>query len=180
MLDDIATTMHTAWRGAPIVGDSALSPEPVHIPLPFGGRSKATLRRASTIGDGWVAGALRDYNWQGEFLDLVRKGWQEAGQTRQPQNQPSVNFAIGSQQVANPVAIFISILLLQTRLRQLNIDDIITAPHAQTVFALGCYLVSRIPLSSLLNIRTGERLAAQLKRDWRADAVRYLAVRAVS
>ncbi len=71
--------------------------EPVHIPLLFGGRSKATLRRATTIGDGWVAGALREYKWQGEFLELVRKGWQEAGRTGDPHNHASVNFAIGDR-----------------------------------------------------------------------------------
>jgi alkanesulfonate monooxygenase SsuD/methylene tetrahydromethanopterin reductase-like flavin-dependent oxidoreductase (luciferase family) len=90
VLDEIATTMQEAWRGAPIADGSPLSFEPVHIPLLFGGRSKATLRRATTIGDGWVAGALRDYKWQGEFLEEVRKGWQEAGRTGEPASRKTI------------------------------------------------------------------------------------------
>jgi alkanesulfonate monooxygenase SsuD/methylene tetrahydromethanopterin reductase-like flavin-dependent oxidoreductase (luciferase family) len=101
VLDEVATTMRKVWSGAPISDGSPLSLEPVHIPLLFGGRSKATLRRATTVGDGWVAGALRDYKWQADLVELVRKRWQDAGRTGDPQNHASVNFAIGDRRVAD-------------------------------------------------------------------------------
>jgi alkanesulfonate monooxygenase SsuD/methylene tetrahydromethanopterin reductase-like flavin-dependent oxidoreductase (luciferase family) len=130
VLDEIATTVHDAWGGAPIAGGSPLSPEPVNIPLLFGGRSKATLRRATTIGDGWVAGALRDYKGQAEFLELVRKGWQEAGRAGDPQNHASVNFAIGDQQVADSGRHHLAQYYgFKPEYAKLNIDDIITSPQ---------------------------------------------------
>jgi alkanesulfonate monooxygenase SsuD/methylene tetrahydromethanopterin reductase-like flavin-dependent oxidoreductase (luciferase family) len=129
-LDELTTTMREAWSGTPIAGGSPLSPERVHIPLLFGGRSKATLRRATTIGDGWVAGALREYTWQGEFLELVRKGWQEAGRTGDPQNHASVNFAIGDQQVADSGRHHLAQYYgFKPDYAKLNIDDIITSPQ---------------------------------------------------
>jgi alkanesulfonate monooxygenase SsuD/methylene tetrahydromethanopterin reductase-like flavin-dependent oxidoreductase (luciferase family) len=130
VLDEIVTTMHDVWSGVPITDGGPLSPEPVHIPLLFGGRSKATLRRATTIGDGWVAGALRDYKWQAEFLELVRKGWQETGRTGEPQNHASVNFAIGDQQVADSGRHHLARYYgFKPEYAKLNIDDIITSPQ---------------------------------------------------
>jgi alkanesulfonate monooxygenase SsuD/methylene tetrahydromethanopterin reductase-like flavin-dependent oxidoreductase (luciferase family) len=128
VLDEISTTMRDAWSGAPIAVGSPLSPEPVHVPLLFGGRSKATLRRATAVGDGWVAGALRDYQGQAEFLERVRKGWQEAGRTGDPQNHASVNFAIGDQQVADSGRHHLAQYYgFKPEYAKLNIDDIITS-----------------------------------------------------
>jgi alkanesulfonate monooxygenase SsuD/methylene tetrahydromethanopterin reductase-like flavin-dependent oxidoreductase (luciferase family) len=130
VLDAIAMTLRDAWSGAPIADGSPLCPEQVHIPLLFGGRSRATLRRATTIGDGWVAGALRDYKGQAEFLGLVRKGWQEAGRTGDPQNHASVNFAIGDQKVADSGRHHLAQYYgFKPEYAKLNIDDIITTPQ---------------------------------------------------
>jgi alkanesulfonate monooxygenase SsuD/methylene tetrahydromethanopterin reductase-like flavin-dependent oxidoreductase (luciferase family) len=130
VLDDAVTAMRTAWRGAPIADGSALSPEPVHIPLLFGGTSKATLRRATTVGDGWVAGALRNYQAQSEFADRVRKGWQEAGRTGDPQTHASVNFAIGDQHVAEAGRRHLAHYYgFKPEYAKLNVDDIITSPR---------------------------------------------------
>jgi alkanesulfonate monooxygenase SsuD/methylene tetrahydromethanopterin reductase-like flavin-dependent oxidoreductase (luciferase family) len=130
VLDGLATTMREAWSGAPITGGSPLSPAPVDIPLLFGGRSKATLRRATTIGNGWVAGALREYKWQAEFLGMVRKGWEDAGRAGQPQNHTSVNFAIGDRNVADSgrhhLAQYYGFI---PEYAKLNVDDIITSPQ---------------------------------------------------
>ncbi|OBK36511.1 oxidoreductase [Mycobacterium sp. 1245111.1] len=101
LLDQQVSSMREAWSGKPLVGDSPISPQPVDIPLLFGGRSKATLRRATTVGDGWVAGALRDYKGQEEFLDRVRHGWRETGRLGEPTNHASVNFAIGGNDVTD-------------------------------------------------------------------------------
>lgn len=129
-LNEAAIVMRQAWNGAPIAGGSALSPESVRIPLLFGGRSKATLRRATTVGDGWVAGALRDYKWQAEFLELVRKGWLEAGRTGESQNHVSVNVAIGGQRVAEAGRLHLAQYYgFKPEYAKLNIDDIITTPQ---------------------------------------------------
>lgn len=96
ILDEQVPVLRRAWAGKPIASDTPLCPAPVHIPLLFGGRSTATVRRATTIGDGWVAGALRDYPGQEEFADRVRAGWRQAGRSGSPQIHASVNFALGS------------------------------------------------------------------------------------
>jgi len=44
-----------------VLRDTALDTALGRIPILFGGRADATIRRAATIGDGWTAGALRDY-----------------------------------------------------------------------------------------------------------------------
>ncbi len=100
LLDQGLTIMRRAWSGEPIVGDSTISPASVHIPLLFGGRSRAALRRATTVGEGWAGGALRDYRWQSEFADRVRTEWRRAERPGQPLLQMSVNFAIGPSGVA--------------------------------------------------------------------------------
>jgi alkanesulfonate monooxygenase SsuD/methylene tetrahydromethanopterin reductase-like flavin-dependent oxidoreductase (luciferase family) len=128
LLDHQVTVMREAWRGTPVAGGSALSTEPVHIPLLFGGRSKATLRRATTVGDGWVGGALREYAWQSEFADRVRKGWQEAGRTGEPQTHASVNFAIGDQHVAESGRKHLAHYYgFKPEYAKLNVDDMITS-----------------------------------------------------
>lgn len=130
VLDDHAVALRKAWSGAPIASGSPLSPEPVHIPLLFGGRGKATLRRATTVGDGWVAGALRDYKGQAEFVELVRKGWRNAGRSGDPQNHASVKFAIGDCRVADSGRQHLAQYYgFKPEYARLNIDDIITSPH---------------------------------------------------
>lgn len=100
ILDEQVTTMRNAWRGEPIGDGTPLCPAPVEVPLLFGGRSKATIRRATTVGDGWVAGALREYPWQAEFAEQIREGWRQAGRSGNPQIHASVNFALGDDGVA--------------------------------------------------------------------------------
>lgn len=99
LLDDQAGTLSAVWRGVQEGDGTALLPAPVDVPLLFGGRSAATVRRATTVGDGWVAGALREYVWQAEFADRVRAKWLEAGRAGAPFIQASVNFAFGDAEV---------------------------------------------------------------------------------
>jgi alkanesulfonate monooxygenase SsuD/methylene tetrahydromethanopterin reductase-like flavin-dependent oxidoreductase (luciferase family) len=130
VLDDEVAAMREAWRGTPVADGNALAPEPVHIPLLFGGRSTATLRRATTIGDGWVGGALREYAWQSEFADRVRKGWQEAGRTGEPRTHASVNFAIGDRHVAESGSRHLADYYgFKPEYAKLNVDDMITSPR---------------------------------------------------
>jgi alkanesulfonate monooxygenase SsuD/methylene tetrahydromethanopterin reductase-like flavin-dependent oxidoreductase (luciferase family) len=130
LLDQEVTTMREAWRGTPVANGSPLSPEPVNIPLLFGGRSKATLRRATTVGDGWVAGALRDYQGQSDFIDRVRRGWREAGRAGEPQNHASVNFAVGDNGVAESGRKHLAHYYgFKPEYAKLNVDDIITTPQ---------------------------------------------------
>ena len=127
LLDQQVATLREAWSGKPLVGDSPISPRPVDIPLLFGGRSQATLRRATTIGEGWVAGALRDYKGQSEFLERVRQGWREAGRSGAPTNHASVNFAIGGRAVAEAGRKQLSHYYgFKPDYAKLNIDDIVT------------------------------------------------------
>jgi alkanesulfonate monooxygenase SsuD/methylene tetrahydromethanopterin reductase-like flavin-dependent oxidoreductase (luciferase family) len=130
LLDHQVATMREAWSGKPLVGDTPISPQPVHIPLLFGGRGKATLRRATTVGAGWVAGALRDYKGQAEFLDRVRRGWREAGRSGEPTNHASVNFAIGGDEVADTGRRHLAHYYgFKPEYAKLNVDDIVTTPQ---------------------------------------------------
>ncbi|OBH34478.1 oxidoreductase [Mycobacterium sp. E342] len=95
VLDETVGLLGDAWRATPVTGDRALCPRPLQIPILFGGRSEATLRRVATVGDGWSAGALRDYENQARFADRVRDAWREAGRAAQPRLHASVNFAFG-------------------------------------------------------------------------------------
>jgi alkanesulfonate monooxygenase SsuD/methylene tetrahydromethanopterin reductase-like flavin-dependent oxidoreductase (luciferase family) len=130
LLDQEVTTLRDAWSGKPLAGDSPLSPAPVSIPLLFGGRGKAALRRATTVGDGWVAGALRDYKGQADFIDQVRKGWHEAGRAGEATNHASVNFAIGSGPVADAGRKHLAHYYgFKPEYAKLNVDDIIVTPQ---------------------------------------------------
>jgi alkanesulfonate monooxygenase SsuD/methylene tetrahydromethanopterin reductase-like flavin-dependent oxidoreductase (luciferase family) len=130
LLDQEVTALREAWNGKPVVGDSPIVPQPVDIPLLFGGRGKATLRRATTVGDGWVAGALRDYPGQAEFLDRVRQGWRAAGRVGEPTNHASVNFAIGGRDVADAGRRHLAHYYgFKPDYAKLNVDDLITTPQ---------------------------------------------------
>ncbi|WP_292989717.1 LLM class flavin-dependent oxidoreductase [Mycobacterium sp.] len=127
LLDQEVTAMWEVWRGKPLVGESPLVPRPVNVPLLFGGKSKATLRRATMIGDGWVAGALRDYKAQAEFIDRVRQGWQAAGRAGEPTNHASVNVAIGGNGTADAGRAHLAHYYgFKPDYAKLNVDDIIT------------------------------------------------------
>lgn len=91
VLDEQIAVLRRAWRGELVLG-----PAPVQIPLLFGGRSEATVRRATTVGDGWVAGALRDLPNQSAFADRIRSEWQRHGREGHPRIHASVNFSLGS------------------------------------------------------------------------------------
>lgn len=94
ILDEQLVAMRRGWSA-----EAGLCPAPVQIPLLFGGRSEATIRRATTVGDGWVAGALRDFDTQSAFAERIRAGWQAAGRPGNPQIHASVNFALGEGEV---------------------------------------------------------------------------------
>nr|WP_249267278.1 LLM class flavin-dependent oxidoreductase [Mycobacterium malmoense] len=97
VLDETAGLLRQAWRAAPVAGDKALCPAPVRVPILFGGRSEATMRRVVTMGDGWSAGALRDYENQASFADRACAAWRAAGRSGQPRLHASVNFAFGGE-----------------------------------------------------------------------------------
>ncbi|MDT5126262.1 MAG: hypothetical protein QOH54_1906, partial [Mycobacterium sp.] len=95
LLDDEMTLMRRAWQGEPVIDDSAICAAPVEIPVLFGGTSKATVRRVTQLGDGWVSGALRDYDVESAFANRVRRAWLEADRPANPHFHTCVNFAIG-------------------------------------------------------------------------------------
>jgi alkanesulfonate monooxygenase SsuD/methylene tetrahydromethanopterin reductase-like flavin-dependent oxidoreductase (luciferase family) len=96
ILDEQVERMRRLWAGEPVADDTALCPLPPQIPLLFGGRSAATVRRVVTTGDGWAAGAVRHYDVQAELAERIRTAWQAAGRPGRPYLQASVNFGLGS------------------------------------------------------------------------------------
>lgn len=99
VLDEQVSVLRRVWTGEPVGNGPALCPAQVDIPLLFGGRARATVRRAITMGDGWVAGALRDYPMQTAFADEIRAGWRKAGRAGEPRFHAAANFALGGADV---------------------------------------------------------------------------------
>ncbi len=95
ILDETVAVLRDTCDAQTVTGDKPLTPAPIRIPILFGGRADATIRRAATIGDGWTAGALRDYANQSALADRVRVAWAAAGRTERPRLQVSVNFTFG-------------------------------------------------------------------------------------
>lgn len=95
ILDETTAVLRETCAGRTVTGDKPLTPAPVRIPILFGGRADATIRRAAMIGDGWTAGALRDYANQSVLADRVRAAWAEAGRAERPRLQACVNFTFG-------------------------------------------------------------------------------------
>src|SRR5579875_155762 len=71
ILDETVAVLRDTSDAKVVTGDKALCGAPVRIPILVGGRADATIRRAATIGDGWTAGALRDYAGQSVLADRV-------------------------------------------------------------------------------------------------------------
>ncbi|BBZ27763.1 luciferase [Mycolicibacterium madagascariense] len=98
-LDAATAVWRRVWAGETVDGGLPLGPAPVTIPVLFGGKSSATLRRATTLGDGWAAGAVRDYPAQSSFADRVRSGWRAADRPGRPILQASLNVTLGDADV---------------------------------------------------------------------------------
>jgi hypothetical protein len=76
-------------------GHFALALAPVRVPVLFGGRANATVRRVATTGDGWAGGGFRDYDYQSSFADRVRAAWTDAGRPGTPRLAAGVNYTLG-------------------------------------------------------------------------------------
>ncbi|WP_406815363.1 LLM class flavin-dependent oxidoreductase [Mycobacterium sp. M23085] len=136
MLDEAVAVLRDTCDARTVTGDKSLSPAPVEIPILFGGRADATIRRAATIGDGWTAGALRDYANQSVLADQVRVAWAEAGRSGHPRLHASVNFAFGdTDTVAAGRAHLRSYYGFKPDYAALNVADMLTSADeaAQTV-----------------------------------------------
>lgn len=95
ILDETVAVVRETCGAQTVTGDKPLTPAPVRIPILFGGRADATIRRAAATGDGWTAGAIRDYDNHSALADRVRVAWAEAGRAGRPRLQASVNFTFG-------------------------------------------------------------------------------------
>jgi alkanesulfonate monooxygenase SsuD/methylene tetrahydromethanopterin reductase-like flavin-dependent oxidoreductase (luciferase family) len=136
ILDETVALLRDTCDAKTVTGDRALSHAPVRIPILFGGRADAAIRRAATVGDGWTAGALRDYANQSVLADRVRAAWTEANRTGRPRLQASVNFAFGdADTVAAGRTHLQSYYGFKPDYAALNIADMLTSAHeaAQTV-----------------------------------------------
>lgn len=129
VLDETVNVMHRTWRAETITGGSAICPAPVQIPVLFGGKSQATLRRVATVGDGWAAGAVRDYANQSSFADRVRVAWQQAGRAGKPWLNASVNFAFGDAATVHAgQANLRSYYGFAPQYAELNVTDMLASP----------------------------------------------------
>jgi alkanesulfonate monooxygenase SsuD/methylene tetrahydromethanopterin reductase-like flavin-dependent oxidoreductase (luciferase family) len=128
LLDDEMVLMRRAWQGEAITDDTAICAAPVEIPVLFGGTSKATVRRVTQLGDGWVSGALRDYDAESAFANRVRRAWFEADRPGNPHFHTCVNFAIGDDADAGRQHIGRYYRFVPDY-AELNIADMLTSPE---------------------------------------------------
>lgn len=138
ILDQTVAVLRDTCAAKVVTGDRALCPAPVRVPILFGGRADATVRRAATVGDGWTAGSLRDYANQASLADRVRAAWAESGRAGRPWLQASVNFAFGNADtIGAGRAHLTSYYGFQPEFAALNATDMLTSPHeaVQTVRA---------------------------------------------
>lgn len=130
LLEETAAVLRDACDAKVVTGDRALSPAPVRIPLLFGGRVDATFRRAVTIGDGWTAGALREYESQSVIADRVRAAWTDAGRAQRPWLQASVNYTFGDADTVEAGRAHLQTYYgFKPDYAALNVADMLTAPE---------------------------------------------------
>jgi alkanesulfonate monooxygenase SsuD/methylene tetrahydromethanopterin reductase-like flavin-dependent oxidoreductase (luciferase family) len=127
VLDDEIALMQRAWQGDAVIGGTAICPVPMSIPILVGGTSKATVRRVAHAGDGWVSGALRDYEAEESFADRIRNAWREAGRLGDPRLQTCVNFALGDAADAGREHIS-RYYGFAPDYAELNVTDLLTSP----------------------------------------------------
>jgi alkanesulfonate monooxygenase SsuD/methylene tetrahydromethanopterin reductase-like flavin-dependent oxidoreductase (luciferase family) len=72
--------LQRAWQGQPFMDGTrppAPDPGPAGVPLLFGGRSEAAVRRMVEYGIGWTAGGAPPEALP-QFIEKVRKAWRDA------------------------------------------------------------------------------------------------------
>ena len=95
ILDDQVAQLLSVWRSP---ADFAVpGPAPVTPggpPLLFGGTSAASVRRAATVGAGWICGRGGPADFR-RTADQVRRAWSDAGRDGEPRLLTVINCAIG-------------------------------------------------------------------------------------
>lgn len=130
VFDQSVELMRRAWRADLVIDDTAICPEPVQIPVLFGGTSQATIRRVTTAGDGWASGAIRDYPQESSFADRVGTAWREAGRPGTPWLNGCVNFAFGDEEVVGAGRTHLrSYYGFIPEYADLNVADMVTSPQ---------------------------------------------------
>lgn len=126
ILDEQVDRMRRLWAGT---DHAASCTAPVTVPLLFGGRSAATVRRVTTVGDGWAAGAVRHYDIQAELLQRIRSGWTAAGRAGSPYLQASVNFGLGPDEAVTAGKDHLARYYgFSPQYAQVNVDDMVSSP----------------------------------------------------
>lgn len=129
VLDDQVERTRKLWDGGSAVGEDCISPAPVRIPLLFGGRGAPTLRRVTTVGDGWAAGAVRHWAVQTELAERIRTDWAAAGRAGHPYLQASVNFGLGPDDAVDAGKKHLATYYgFNPQYAQVNVDDMISSP----------------------------------------------------
>jgi alkanesulfonate monooxygenase SsuD/methylene tetrahydromethanopterin reductase-like flavin-dependent oxidoreductase (luciferase family) len=99
-LDAALELMHSAWRGDPVPGtNQPVTPRPVHgdrVPIMFGGRADAVIRRVVKYGMGYTMGGGTPENLT-TMMDRVNNAWKAEGRAGKPQFRALGYFALGDE-----------------------------------------------------------------------------------
>ena len=92
-LDDMIPALRALWRPGWVeyhgpcydVAPLQMNPAPAQpIPILVGGHSAPAIRRAATLGDGWLAAGAYQVDDAWHYLELVQEALQAAGRTGEP------------------------------------------------------------------------------------------------
>lgn len=96
--DQLLTELRDVWSGEPRGTAGAIGPRPMQPggpPLLMGGNSRATLRRMTEHGAGWISGGGGSARFA-EFVPRVRQAWDGAGRPGVPWLGALAYFALGA------------------------------------------------------------------------------------
>ena len=96
--DEALDLIHMAWRGEPMPGtDRPITPRPVNgssVPLLFGGRAAAAIRRTVRYGIGFTQGGGTPEGLK-ESIEKVSAAWHAGGREGKPEFRALLYFALG-------------------------------------------------------------------------------------
>lgn len=99
-LDAALELMHSAWRGERVPGtDQPVTPRPVNgdaVPVMFGGRAEAEIRRVVKYGIGYTQGGGTPDNLK-TMMERVNSAWKADGRAGKPQFRALGYFALGDE-----------------------------------------------------------------------------------
>jgi alkanesulfonate monooxygenase SsuD/methylene tetrahydromethanopterin reductase-like flavin-dependent oxidoreductase (luciferase family) len=103
LMDETLDLLHRSWAGEPVTGDEfPVGPTPGagnRVATLIGGTSDATWDRVVKYAEGWTSGGMPP-DQIGQYVEKVRKAWQEGGREDEPRIVALLYFGLGNDDVS--------------------------------------------------------------------------------